>query len=97
MLSLLLRNGKAKDDGFVEANKQFISKLLVEIASEAKQQKIINLVENVRNLRRLDSNADTSDLEAQIDVLVYRLYGLTYAEVLVVDEDFGMSEAAYND
>jgi hypothetical protein len=39
--------------------------------------------------------ADTSALEAEIDLLVYRLYGLTYAEVLVVDPEFGLSEAEY--
>jgi hypothetical protein len=27
---------------------------------------------------------------------VYKLYGLTYAEVLVVDGEFGMGEETYN-
>jgi len=34
-------------------------------------------------------------LEAAIDVLLYQLYGLTYEEVLVVDEGFAMSEEEY--
>lgn len=38
---------------------------------------------------------ETQHLEDEIDVLVYRLYGLTYTEVLVVDPDFGMREEEY--
>ena len=32
-----------------------------------------------------NATADTSTLENEIDLIVYRLYGLTYDEVLVVD------------
>lgn len=32
----------------------------------------------------------------EIDLLVYRLYGLTWAEVKVVDAGFGLSEEEYN-
>ncbi len=39
--------------------------------------------------------ADTTALEAEIDVLVYRLYGLTWAEVKVVDPEFGLTAEAY--
>ncbi len=44
-----------------------------------------------------DPQADSSALEQEIDVLVYKLYGLTYEEVLVVDEGFGelMGEEEY--
>ena len=47
------------------------------------------------NLRRLtapsppkkkDPNADTSDLEQQIDQMVYQLYGLTLVEIEIVEE-----------
>ena len=37
----------------------------------------------------------TTELEAQIDLLVYRLYGLSWAEVKLVDPAFGMSEEEY--
>ena len=35
---------------------------------------------------------DTTDLENQIDVMVYKLYELTYEEVKIVDPEFWMSE-----
>ena len=36
------------------------------------------------------------DYENQIDILVYKLYDLTYDEVLVIDKDFSLSEEEYN-
>ena len=39
---------------------------------------------------------DTIALERQVDVMVCKLYELTYAEVLIVDEEFAMSEVEYN-
>lgn len=38
---------------------------------------------------------DTTVLEKEIDAMVYRLYGLTYEEVKVVDEEFEMGREEY--
>lgn len=38
---------------------------------------------------------DTSTLEQQIDVMVYKLYDLTYDEVLVVEPGFNLSNVEY--
>lgn len=35
-------------------------------------------------------------IENHIDILVYKLYDLTYDEVLVIDKDFSLSEEEYN-
>ena len=40
-------------------------------------------------------NLDTTGLEKEIDVLVYKLYELSYAEVKVIDPDFWLSESEY--
>ncbi|MDQ3021105.1 MAG: Eco57I restriction-modification methylase domain-containing protein [Bacteroidota bacterium] len=40
-------------------------------------------------------NKDTTALEQQLDVMVYKLYELTYKEVKVVDPEFWMSEEEY--
>lgn len=34
-------------------------------------------------------------LETEIDAMMYHLYGLSYAEVLLVEPGFGMSETEY--
>src|SRR5690554_3926426 len=58
--------------------------------------KISTLVDQILTAKQEDPSADTTALEREIDVLVYRLYGLTYEEVKVVDEDFWMGESEYN-
>ncbi|MBB6612684.1 N-6 DNA methylase [Pontibacter sp. Tf4] len=57
---------------------------------------ITSLVEQILTIKQADAAADTSGLEAEIDVLVYRLYNLTYQEVLLVDPAFALSEEEYN-
>lgn len=46
-----------------------------------------DLVSNVLTCRRSNNSIMALNLEQQIDLLVYRLYGLTYDEVLIVDPD----------
>lgn len=47
---------------------------------------IINgLVDKILEAKKSDPNADTTKLETEIDLMVYKLYGLTYDEVLTID------------
>lgn len=46
--------------------------------------KIVKMIEN-KVKKRLDSNENNQRLENEIDFLVYKLYGLTYDEVLTID------------
>jgi adenine-specific DNA-methyltransferase len=62
-----------------------------EIKSEQKQ--IEKLVDEI--LKRKKAKQDTTNLEKEIDVLVYKLYELTYDEVRIIDKDFWLSEEAY--
>ena len=39
---------------------------------------------------------DTSVLENKLDLMIYKLYKLTFDEVLIVDESFNLSEVDYN-
>lgn len=55
------------------------------IAISAKQKQYSDLVDVILSAKSSNPNADTAALEQQIDLLVYRLYGLTYDEVLIVD------------
>ena len=69
----------------------------IPIVSEDEETKasITGLVEQILYIKQADAAADTSALEAEIDLLVYRLYRLTYDEVLLVEPDFALSRAAY--
>ena len=56
-----------------------------------------SIIENVSNiLKNKLQNLDTTALENEIDIMVYKLYELTYDEVLVVDPEFSLSEEEYN-
>lgn len=52
-------------------------------------------VDQILTQKEANPDADTTDLEQQIDTLVYKLYNLTWEEVQVVDPDFGLSEEEY--
>ena len=43
-----------------------------------------------------DPQSDTYALEKQIEVMVCKLYGLTYEEVKIMEPEFTMSEAGYD-
>ena len=49
------------------------------------QNVFIQKVENILNIKAADPTADTSALEAEIDRLVYALYGLTDEEIAIVE------------
>jgi len=49
-------------------------------------------LQRILNLNPQKEGKDTTDLETPIDIMAYKLYGLTYDEVKIVDSDFWMSE-----
>jgi hypothetical protein len=59
-----------------------LKKLPIKIPSN--QQPFITIVNQILDLKKLGQ--DTSDLEHQIDIMVYHLYELTYDEALVIDK-----------
>ena len=63
--------------------------------STENQQPIIALVDKILAAKKADPQADTSAWEAEIDFLVYKLYGLSYDEVLVVDPGTGITREEY--
>ncbi len=60
------------------------------------REKIIGLIERILDFKSSNINTNTSELEAQIDILVFKLYNLTYDEVKVIDPEFQLSEAEYD-
>ncbi len=70
---------------------------LLPIKKTKNQQKIIDIVNALINQIKIDENNTNDDNYIdQIDLMVYKLYELTYAEVLVVDPAFSLSEEEYN-
>lgn len=82
-----------KAGGFFDYKTQYIQKYPIKFP----KNKLVfdNLVSEI--LDKKLKNQDTTDLEQQIDNLVYKLYALTYDEVLVVEPEFSerMSREEY--
>lgn len=46
----------------------------------------MRLVEHILSIKKRDTEANTRDLEREIDEMVYKLYGLTPDEIKIVEE-----------
>ncbi|PTX14944.1 Eco57I restriction-modification methylase [Pontibacter mucosus] len=81
--------------GFLRWKRQYMVQLPIATPDEETRASITQLVEQILSIKQADAAADTSGLEAEVDVLVYRLYNLTYEEVLLVDPGFSLPREAY--
>ena len=63
----------------------------VPIKKLKKESQIVfeQIVEEILFLKQNNPQYDTTSLEQQIDLLVYKLYELSYEEVLLIEPDFG--------
>ena len=90
--SILLTDIRSGDYHIVP---EHIRNIPIAPASKEQQQLIINLVKTILLAKSIDSNTDTLLEEYQIDRLVYRLYGLSYDEVLIVDPQTPITREEY--
>lgn len=92
LIEFWLRNkGKMQGNNF-QIDKEPLLNLPIIKPSEEKQILISDLVTQIISKK---SQSPTTALESEIDLMVYKLYGLDYEEVKVVDSGFGMSKEAY--
>jgi|25_taG_2_1085351.scaffolds.fasta_scaffold00300_14 hypothetical protein len=76
-------NGKKRGVG-VDIGVKVFRQFPVKKASLQQQNIIISLVDKALSLKKDNSEADTKDLEKEIDQIVYELYGLTDDEIELV-------------
>lgn len=74
---------------YIDKNKQNIFKLIVD--------KILILTQSEDYLENHEKQQVVKEYEKQIDIMVYKLYDLTYQEVITIDKDFTLSEQQYNE
>lgn len=65
----------------------FVKEFPIPVFPKEKEKYIIDLVNQIILLKQNDINTDTSEQEAEIDKLVYQLYGLTDDEIKIVEEN----------
>ena len=76
---------KATKGGFSKILIDDVKHFPISKATPEQQQPIINLVDKILAAKKADNTADTSSMEAEIDRLVYQLYGLTEEEIKIVE------------
>ncbi|MBR4157186.1 MAG: Eco57I restriction-modification methylase domain-containing protein [Bacteroidales bacterium] len=74
-----------KEDVFPEIQTYLYEQLPIPQTSQSLQKEIIDIVDDILQIKKNDSGADASLLEQEIDKLVYKLYGLTEEEIRVVE------------
>ncbi|MDE5581857.1 MAG: Eco57I restriction-modification methylase domain-containing protein [Treponemataceae bacterium] len=84
-ISFWLKNrGKMQGENF-QIDKEPLMAIPIPQATAAQQKPIVTLVDKILAAKKANTNADTSDLEKQIDVLVYKLYDLTGEEIGIIE------------
>ena len=64
----------------------YVSKIPIPVATSEQQVPVVELVDHILMTKATDSDAHISEEEAEIDQLVYALYGLTEEEIAVVED-----------
>ena len=67
-------------------------KLPIPDVPKEQQTPVVRLVEKILALKKKDISADVSDLEREIDELVYGLYGLSADEIALVEGSVGVGK-----
>ena len=76
----------SKQNGYYEFKPMYVSQIPIPAATAIQQSEIEQRVETILNLKKADPDADVSELEAEIDKIVYNLYNLTPEEIAIVEE-----------
>ena len=77
----------------VNVKPTYLAQLPIPNITSKQQQPFISRVEKIISLKK--NSQDTTSLEKETDVMVYKLYELTYDEVQLIDKDFWLSEEEY--
>lgn len=83
-----------KGEALAEVKKNHVESLPIIINKNA-EKSIGERVSAILAAKRLDIQADTSAIETEIDLMVYKLYGLTYDEVLTIDPQTPITQQQY--
>ena len=71
--------------GFVRFIAQYVSQIPIPTIKTAQKTSISEMVNQILTAKRTDPDADVSELENEIDQIVYLLYDLTPEEIAIVE------------
>jgi type II restriction/modification system DNA methylase subunit YeeA len=78
-----------KRGGYYEYKPMYVEKIPIVEPSDEDRKKIESFVEQILTAKKDNPKADTSELEEEIDQLVYKLYDLSEEEIEIVEESVG--------
>ena len=82
--------------GFFTFKTKYLENFPIPTERLKQDEKIGMLVHIIFSAKQSDPSADTTAMENEIDFMVYKLYGLTYDEVLVVDPETPITREQYD-
>lgn len=74
-----------RSGGYIEVKPQYFEQIPVPEIDEKSKTALSLLVERIIELKRKAPTADVAELEVEIDSLVYKLYGLSAAEIKIIE------------
>lgn len=86
--------GIERRGGYLEYKVQYVENIPIKNCGSKIKERIILIVKKIFSLK--STNQDTTSLEREIDVMVYKLYELTYHEVKTIDPAFWLNEQEYD-
>lgn len=97
----LYNKGKRKGE-ILELIAKPLSEIPIKKADNTTQDKFVSVVDKILDitqsgdyLENKEKQDAVKEYEKQIDIMVYKLYDLTYEEVKSIDKDFTLSEEQY--
>jgi hypothetical protein len=81
--------------GYLRAFTDYMKQIPIPNLTEYQKESLEKLVKKCLDYKKSDPKADTSELEKEIDKIVYKLYQLRYNEVKIIDPDFPLTEEEY--
>jgi len=74
-----------RSGGYIEVKPQYFEQIPIPNIDEQKKSRLIELVEEIIKLKNQNRQADITEMENQIDKLVYQLYELTADEINIIE------------
>ena len=87
-------NSLKMSGGFINVGVNELSQIPIADCESIKNN-IVDLIDLIIVSKKTSPQANTSDIENRIDSLVYKLYNLTYDEVLIVDPETPITREEY--
>jgi adenine-specific DNA-methyltransferase len=91
----LYHRGKRKGN-MLELYQTPLSEIPIKKLKETSQNLFIIIVDKIIEAKKNKDEVKANKLESEIDLMVYKLHNLTWAEVKIVDPAFEMSEVDYD-